>query len=368
MMQFAKALRFRSLFLVLVTLTITARADVLNGYELFPIFNQPATWEASLSTGNQIKDQGKFPYCGLYAMSSFLELWGDNTHSGYLFPMVDESYLSLAYNRVVGSPGMGTHPMWLAVTTAIFGSVPKGARFTGKGTWPMANWEKENLRLIDTKLADPLLTGKYAAGSGTFTGAEFNAKSIHIDLRNFYGLHTNYKETTQRRNILDQEEAQSAFRVGDIQATAKNMQLLAQKIGTDTRMGVVAPEKLYQAAKVQLYGHRPVYLGINAGLTVDKFRKYGVITNKELLPVGQGFAGPHAVVAVAHCDNQNSVDRLCARFNPYMKQRAVSECVAIQNSWGTAVHEKGYFCLAPDAWKRVVQAVLVDKSFVKTTN
>lgn len=354
--------------LCLFGLSLPARADVVNGFELFPFAGQ-STWEVSTAVTVEMKDQGKFPYCGLYAMSSFLEIWGDTTHTGYVFPSIDESYISLGYDRVVGSPGGGTHPMWLHIATHIFGAVPKAARLKTAGTWPVASWATDHLKLVDTKVADSVLTGKFTYGNSTkeFTGRNFLTDVVRIDLTQFYGLFTNYKEKLQKPTSPNTEESvPSPLRMGTFQATANNMQMIAQKVGGDTRMASVAPDKLWAAAKLQLYSRRPVYLAINAGLTKDKFRKYGVITESSLVPEGQGLSGPHAVVAVAHCDKTNSVDRICQRFGPYMKQMQVDECIAVQNSWGTAVNDRGYFCVAPDAWKRVAQAVLIEKSLIKT--
>ncbi len=356
--------------LVLVSLfTVPARADILNGFELFPILDQQQTWEASTPIASEVKNQKRFPYCGLFAMATFLEIWGDATRTGYLFPPIDESYLSLAYNRVVGSPAMGTSPTWLTVTTAIFGAIPKGSKIEVANTqWPILNWRKENMKLVDTKVSDPMLTAKYVFGRQRqeFTGPSFLKEVVRIDMRNFIGIHTDYEEqTTRNAPPNDEEPVDVRLRLGDVESTAKNMQLLAQKMGTDTRMGVVKPDVLYKATIAQLSSRHPVYLAINAALTKDKFHKYGVITDSDLSPVGQGANGPHAVVAVAHCDKNNSVDKICARFNRYMDQRAVSECIAVQNSWGPDSNEKGYFCLAPDAWKRVAQSILLDKTLIK---
>jgi hypothetical protein len=359
-------LRLLGAIVLFVSMSFSARADVLNGFELFPIL-ETQTWEASAPVAAEIKNQKRFPYCGLFAMSTFLEIWGDSTRTGYLFPPIDESYLSLAYNRVVGSPGMGTSPTWLSMTTQIFGAVPKGAKFEGSAAWPIANWRKENMRLIPTNVSDPFLTGKYVFGRQRqeFTGQSFLHDVVRIDLRNFIALHTSFEEPTVGRTAPDDEEAVNPqLRLKDMETTAKNMQLLAQKMGTDTRMAVVPPEVLYKATVAQLSTRHPVYLAINAALTKDKFRTYGVITDAQLSPIGQGHDGPHAVVAVAHCDKNNSSDKICQRFNRYMATKAVTECIAVQNSWGADVHEKGYFCLAPDAWKRVAQAILLDKSFV----
>jgi hypothetical protein len=350
-----------------------ARADVLNGFELFPIFDQSTSegsaWEVSAPLAVEMKDQKRFPYCGLFAMATFLEIWGDATRTGYVFPPIDESYLSLGYNRVVGSPGRGTAPTWLGVSTAIFGAIPKGAKLDGSATWPIPNWRKENMKLLPTSVTDPLLTGKYTFGRQkiAFTGPSFLKEIVRIDLRNFIALHTDYEEKTKGQGSPDEEETVDVkLRLGDIETTAKNMQLLAQKIGSETRMGVVAPDVLYKATVAQLSSRHPVYLSINAGLTKDRFRKYGVVADQHLVPIGQGFAGPHAVVAVAHCDKNNSVDRICRRFNRYLDQRAVKECIAIQNSWGPDANEQGFFCIAPDAWKRVAQAILLDKSLLGT--
>jgi hypothetical protein len=368
--RFSKGDLVRStLFALLLTWTFAARADVVNGFELFPLLNGPQTWESSTPLPRDLKDQGKFPYCGIYALATFLEVWGSATHTGQAFPPIDEAFLSYGYNRVIGSPGIGTHPMWLSITTQIFGAIPKGSKYLGKdAAWPRRNWEKENLELLPTSVTDPVLTGKYTYGRSNtqFTGQTFLRDVVRIDLRNFYGLHTNFEEKYRSQVSPDEEESfEVPFRMGDIESTGQNMQLLAQKIGGDTRMAVVPPEVLYKAAKAQLYARRPVYLAINAGLTRDKFRKYGLIVGRHLYPENQGYLGPHAVVAVAHCDKTNSVDRICQRFNRYLELGHVDECIAVQNSWGPDVNHQGYFCLAPDAWRRVVTAILLDKSLVK---
>ncbi len=358
----------RTILTLLVLVSFSARADILDAFELFPTFDLPQTWEASTPPAAEMKDQKRFPYCGLFAMATFLEIWGDTTRA-HVFPPIDESYLSLGYNRVVGSPKMGTSLTWLSLTTQIFGALPKGAKFRGTGSaWPIENWRQENTRLISTKITDPLLTGKYVWGRNTqeFTGPQFLSDYLHIDMRNFYVLHTDFEEGVKGDTSPNEEQAVAApLRLGSLEATAKSMQAIALKMGGDTRMAVTKPEVLYKATKLQLYARRPVYMGINAGLTKDKFRKYGVLTSADLVPVGTGFNGAHAVVAVAHCDKTNSVDRICQRFGPYMKQRNVDECIAVQNSWGTAVNDKGFFCLAPDAWRRVTQAVFIEKNLVK---
>ncbi len=346
-----------------------AHADILNGFELFPLLDAPS-WEASTPQAAEIKDQGKFPFCGLYAMATFLEIWGDASHTGYLFPPIDESYLALGYNRVVGSPGMGISPTWLGLTTQIFGAIPKAAKFSGKADqWPMKNWQTDNMALVDTKVSDPLLTGKFVWGKSTteFTGPTFLKDTVGIDMRNLYPLHTSHKETYLAETSPHKEEAAVApFRLADAETTAKSMQKIALKMGTDTRMSSVDPDVLYKAAKLQLNARRPLLLTINAGLTQNRFHTYGVITDAQLMPLNKGRLGPHAVVAVAHCDKANSVDRICRRFNRYLEQKQISECIAVQNSWGPTVNERGYFCLAPDAWERVAMALFIEKNLVKT--
>lgn len=335
------------------TATVDQMLDVWNG------------WEISVPETKAIKDQGKFPYCGLYAMSSFLELWANGSKPTYSTPLVDPAFLGLGYNRLVGAANMGTHPIFLTVSTQLFGAVPIGSRFSGEQQWPLKGWEKTQMRLIDKEVTDPLLVGTYTNsiyGTTKFTAQQYFKKALYMDFSHMVGFVSNDDEKHKAGKPSDEVHHLRFKTYGE---TATVVAQVGQKMGLNTSMYEIKPGVLYTAVRKQLYKRRPVFLSINAGLVTDKFSKYRVIAGTDLVKRDTGHNYMHAVVALAHCDKYTSDDRVCRRFGPYMQKKGIKECVAIQNSWGPEVHDKGYFCLGPKAFVRVAKLGLLSAQALK---
>lgn len=355
------------ILLLLPSLLICSNASVALGSPL------PLAWEISLPSPPEIKNQGRYPYCGLHSMASYLELWNKGPRPSHAYPALDESFLAMAYNRTVGSGSQGTHPLWLAASTQLYGVIPKGVVSVENNEFPRPNWEREHLKLMDKDLLRRILRGSYRDRSGrVYTGQSYGGRVVRMDFRQSITLHSNRSGLNMRgepifcRPSQDRTEAPAAlYRHGDLRRTVFTQERLAERVGIDPQFLHVTPRTLYQAIGKQLYKRRPVYLGINVGLTRNGFAGYRLITRSDLVPEGQGNTWMHAVVAVAHCDNQNSRLALCRRFSRYLERKNTKSCIVIQNSWGKEVHQQGYVCLSSDAVMRLTRTAMVQRNLMK---
>lgn len=350
---------FSLAFVFSLSLPVTATADI----SLLNIL--PDTWEVSLPSAEEIKDQGKYPYCGIYAMSSYLELWAKGGRPSAAFPSVDPAFVAMGYNRLVANGDAGTNAFFLSVTTQMFGAIPAGSLPSDSSSkvWPLGDWRESHRAFMKVDALDLILKAKYAhrSASEPFNGNEYLSNYTRINFRSLVHVFSNYQEKLKKDNDPG-NDMKPQWRDGDFAKAAVTMEALAKKLEMNTQFLQGPPSAVYKVAVAQLYRRRPVYLGFNVGLTMERFRNYRVIAGRDLVEPGEGKMASHAVVLVAHCDQKESNDHICKMFAPYMTQRKVTECVVVQNSWGADVHDKGYVCLSPEAFNRMGRSVVIEKA------
>ena len=330
-------------------------------------------WEMSLPSAREIKDQQKYPYCGLYAMSTYLEVWARGGKPSFAFPSLDPAFLAMGYNRVASNGAAGTNPLWLSISTQLFGAIPANSKIADSGqnqaAWPLQDWREAHKSLMDTKALDSILTANYAYSGidRQFTGHEYLTDSIKVDFGQLITVHSNHQEK-YKDNDDEKDKPKVEFRAGDFSTTVEHMANLGEKAGIDTDALLGSPEDVYKTVVAELYNNRPVFLSFNVGVVKTKFREYRVVAESDLVPEGEGKAAGHALVAVAHCDKQVTRDRICSLFGPYMKVKKVEQCVVVQNSWGPEVNARGYVCIAPEAFYRMDKAAIVERSIIEGQN
>jgi hypothetical protein len=313
------------------------------------------SWETSLEPTEEIRDQGDTAYCLLYAMSSFLELWGD-TEPGALrrLPSLSPAYLALAYNYEAGNGTLGTVPEWLRAIVEKHGVIPKSAEPADEEVpWPVTDWQARHRHLIPMDFLKPVLEARYLSDSEPlpFTGKEYLQRNVGTGLASLRFVQSSYSEG---ETLEDDEPSEVEYRKGSQALASRHVDSIAREQGVDARVSSVAPDELYKRSKRQLYDGRPVLWSIDVGLTKARFRYYQVVGGGDLVEPGEGIPDYHSVVAVAHCDQWESDDPICARFTRRMASRGIDECIVIQNSWGESANARGYACLSRKALRRLL--------------
>ena len=370
----------RGLWIVLVgtiCLSANAHASTISLADYDSLLEQyvPSefSWESSVPVASEIKDQGRTPYCGLYAMATFLELWGKGGRPSYANPAIDTSYIAVGYNRMVSGGSGGTSPIWLAATTQIFGAVPKGATLhtDAKIKWPLPKWHFLHWKLMDPRLTDPILKGKWShptTGEAKYSGRDYLTRVLRMDFTQMVMIHTTWEEKFAAVDNPSEATAPPEYRAKSVAATAEVMGKIGQKIGIPMGYVPLPALSVYRSVRRHLTSRRPAYLSLTVGLTKESFAKHVVVAKEHLVPKHGGKDWMHAVVAVAHCDTIETRDPICRQFAPYMQRAKIKECIAIQNSWGEKAHAHGYTCLDPVAFARSVKGALVLKTALPKRN
>jgi hypothetical protein len=297
-------------------------------------------------------------------MSTFLEHWGNAERGArrLAVPTLDPAYLALAYNYEVGSGGGGTVATWLDYVVDKYGVVPEKSYPAAGNTfrWPERDWTSKHSALVDSKAAAVILEGSFANDNITidFTGRRFLEDVVQIRLKDFTWFNSSYQE--KFAGAAELPDKPPVFRNVRGESINDTMDRKLAKAGYDNRQSNRSPGEMYAAIKRQLDTEHPVLLSIIPGLINRPLSQYRVVEAREaLVDVGKGQDGLHSVVAVGYCDHREPVAPICEAFEPELKLRDVEECLVIQNSWGPAAHEKGYFCLAGNAASRVIYRALI---------
>lgn len=336
------------------------------GFDLQFLVSLSLLGEVSLQPTQNISSQAQYPFCGIFAMSSFLELWGGQRQGVRPVP-VDPAYLAVGYNREVGSGSEGTRMKWLSYIVAKYGAIPQGARFAEKvevATWPLPNWRDNHNKLLEATAADEVLSRKYIHEEmkAPFTGADYLEEEIRVDFRRFRTFWTNHRETYRKS---DEVEVPAVYRQAEKKSREESMDAALKKWGIDASEPEVSPGRLFDLTVAQLEEHHPVLVSLNPDLVLERFGSYRLIGEGDLSPTGKGLYSTHAVVAVGHCDDLKSKDPLCSRFTAAMAKQSIPECLVLQNSWGEHSHEKGYVCISRRAMARMFLRTSVLEKYVR---
>lgn len=317
--------------------------------------------EISVPRAYEITDQEKYPYCALYAMSTFVELW-DKAYRTEKLPGVDSAFLAMAHNAEISSGMQGHDTFHVLYTVARWGAIPKGATtLTDQAAWPLADWREAHKTLIPMETLRPILSESYVVPdvSGRFTGKQYLKEKLNFDPSRFAVYKSSH---TEERRASTEESEPVHYRLGteaDADAAVKRR---AEAIGLRNDGTTEDPDLLYTLLVANLYQKRPALLSLYTSLTVERFWKYVVIGKSDLVAEGQGKNSSHIAAVVAHCHRTDSVQPVCKLFNAAMKQRNVADCVVLQNSWGGESHSAGYVCLSRRALQRMMKAVVLPKS------
>lgn len=309
-----------------------------------------------------IRSQGAYPYCGLYSMATFLDLWASTTRpADRQLPPVDPAFLAFVYNAEIGSGSCGTINLWLQNGILKYGLVPEGATFVSGGErWRLSQrWRDFHGGLIDQGAVQEVLRARYHHPGLTreFFPLEYLA-AMQIDFRELKLLVTSLREPYRP---IASDNPQPRYRDTTEEATSDRVTRELAAAGVDPEGTRVAPEDLFDSTLLQMYRGRPVMATVNVGLLSRHLQNYTLVTGPTLVPPGEGTYLSHAVVAVAHCNHYDTRHPLCRRFIELMKQANVKEVIVFQNSWGADAHGigKGYFALSRAACERMLTHVRV---------
>lgn len=343
---------------------------VAGGPGTFPYFMAPLLLgEISLPQAGKIYEQDHFGYCGVYALASFLELWGKS--QGKSGVEIDPSYIAFAYNRLASSGNDGSYLLWTVAAVQLYGAVPLGALAkVATVAWPISDWRDRHTKLIDPQSLDDLLYSKFHHHSqpAEFDPHTYRTQQIEIDFRWFKVYESMHRENFKRKSAAVSEgEAPAQYRYGSYTETRQILETWMRKIGLDTEYYPKKAETLYSLIVKQLYWRRPVLLSINPTLAVKRFSFYDVLGGGDLVEKGEGEDAAHAMTAVAHCDRtaSESRDPLCQTFAKEMESREIKECIVLQNSWGIDANQKGYVCLSKNASLRMLRQAYLLSSLDK---
>ncbi len=319
-----------------------------------------------------VHDQTHYPFCGLFAMSSFLELWGKQSNDEPRMssvPPIDPAYLAVAYNREVGSGSHGSRALWLNYVVSKYGAIPQGSRsfHENRVLWPVPAWRDKHMGLFDVDVADSILDEDFLHKSSrsSFTGVSYLDNVIRINFHDFEPLRNTYSEKTK---VVPSQEAPAKLRMDSGADLEKAMESRLKDAGFSTTFAKTEPHLIYELILDQLDQSRPVQLALNPGLVRGAFRNYRLIGTEQLLPEGEGTDESHAMVAVGYCDGKIPRSQMCSQFDHLMQINDVNECVVIQNSWGSDANSKGYLCVSRLALGRMIQTTSILSGLVDDRN
>ncbi len=334
--------------------------------DLAGLLESGAISDAGLPPTRGISAQANYPFCGIYAMSSFLELWGNTSGNHYKIAPIDPGFIALAYNREVSSGSNGTKPLWLNYVVWKYGAVPQNSRAIHDNvvSWPITGWEEKHLGLFPAGFADAALAENFLNDTvrGEFTGGTFLQHVVKIDLKAFDWLSSTHTEKLKEVVSSDAPPTLRAKNKEDLQESmTKRLQVSGLPISTMAK----EPNEIYELIKSQLDSKRPLLLSINPGLVRGNFGSQRVIGTDQLLPEGEGLDEAHAMVVVGYCDGKGPHAEACVSFEDLMKHNSVQECLIVQNSWGEHSNAKGYLCISRKAMSRMMISTSILHDIVK---
>jgi len=320
--------------------------------------------DVGLRETRAVNSQAQYPYCGLYAMASFLELWGNRNSTGEeRLPSIEPAFLALAYNRIVGAGSGGTRQLWLAYVVSEYGALPSGAHpvHEDRLLWPTPQWQDRHKGLISPELADDALEAGFVHPSvaHSFTGRNYLKDNIDVDFRSFAGFVSSHTE--KYKPSPPSTDPPTEIRAKSKSELTASMNVRLKGAGFPWENKEEKPERMYRLIKAQLEKNRPVIVAINPGVVRGHFADYRVIGPNQLLPVGEAVEEAHAMVGVGYCDGKGNRSDACAPFVEPMKANHITECLIVQNSWGDRANAKGYVCLSHDVMERVLQTASISR-------
>ncbi len=334
--------------------------------------------DLALPKSQQMELQGTYPFCSLYAMTTFLELYANSQQkSKRIVSSLDPSFLAASYNYEIGNLYGGVDILWVAAVTKLHGIIPKGSqryRPTNNSKWPIPQWEQRlYTELAPTPPLFSLISGEFLHKDipQPFTASQFLSEEIGIDFRVFHLMGPSpwtKPEEKYEDKIFYRIEGENYPKV------KQRIGGLAESFGMTAVAEKLDGEKTREALQRQIESGIPVILVIDhntvrmplAGKTTDwPFANYTLLTESHL--DGSTSANPmiHAVVAVGICDDGERTEKICAPFKKQLREERIGRCTVLQNSWGDQVHWQGYSCVSDKALDRLIRAAYLMKKFVE---
>lgn len=297
----------------------------------------------------EVKNQGQFPYCGLFAVTSWLEIWREGEQVGTSVPVgpaLDPAFLAVAYNYEFGAGVDGTNPLWLINSVQKWGVIPVGSVPVDRKavTWPIANWAEVHKQLIDIDQARNTLEARYTHPSVSypFTGAEYLEKVVRINLRHSKMYWAPQREKYPKGFPQPQgKRTPMTFRYGTQDLTQAHALQLAGQLGMVSNWVVREGADIYESLVNQLYTYHPVLVSVNVGLAKEDLWRLRNLIPGSLVPENTGSLAMHSMVAVAHCDLSDN-EPVCERLRKVVEKTEDKEGIILHNSWGPKANDSGY--------------------------
>jgi hypothetical protein len=327
------------------------------------------SWESTLPLAQEIKAQGKYPYCTLFAASTYLELWGTSQRAFQNpLPSLDPAYLAVSYNLAVGSGAHGTKPLWLLAVVQEYGIIPRSASIeTSDNFWPLGDWKEAHQSLMPASMANLILMSSFRSPDHgeTFSGKAYVENVVRFRLSELVPFRSVIEDDENEwfdAQTSEEEEVilHPTYRIPYAKLSVGMKRALKQNQVPDWTY--VEPQRMYHLAVQQLSEDSPVLVSVNARATRKRLRTYDVISPEDV-ETGRT-TGRHTMVAVGHCDKTTTSDPLCERFGETMREERVKECIVLQNSWGENSNSGGYVCVSPIAWNTMIRDTYVWKKVV----
>lgn len=310
-----------------------------------------------------LSDQSDKPYCSLYAASTYFELWFNSRYPhAPKSPAISTGFFALAYNAEYASGNTGTADRMLWYSIAQHGILttdaweitpfPKGAEHLKN------SWRNAHTQLIDERALRSVLSMRFwhPEFKAWYSAAGYLKGRMQF---NFEGM--KMIESRRAESFLPwtgNGTGNAAYRIPD--AAARDAQLdKLEKAGALVPVETENADKLYAAIRDQLYRSEPVLLSMNPMMSRHRFASYTLLSNPDLVDSGKASASYHAMVAIGVCDGGSTTLPTCAPFTSQFAERGITECLLLQNSWGTEVHERGLACLSPAASQRMINWALL---------
>jgi hypothetical protein len=319
------------------------------------ISNPCFAYDINLAASTSIKNQGPYPYCGLYAFTAFLELWSSREGVDNKFEELDPAFLAMAYNAEVGDGNNGTTSSYLLSLVQKYGVVPVGAAFrrNSKFEWPLSDWRESHKKLMDVHELNERLNGSYWLDGEWRSAAEYFKRHIGKGFTSLLKVNSRYSEP------LKQEPSDGTVSLlrSSPEVVEKRMNAMANGSGFSEAVYHRSPGAIFTMSVVQLFDGYPVLYSANSSMVSgDAFGQSTVIDSSDLVAPGNATNSSHALVGVAYCDTNVSNTEFCSPFSAQMQKRNLDECIVFQNSWGTSRNDKGYVCVSRDAFARMIRS------------
>jgi len=321
-------------------------------------------WDHSLAPAPAIYDQGDYPYCVAYSVTTLLEHWGKSNHPEQTLPPLDYSFLAAGHNYEVGGGGEGMHSDHVHYVAAKYGVIPQGSVLEGDPipNWGPKNWQNTNLSLVDKTTLERILNGVYRHPSvdKPFTAKEYYRDHIGLDFGDLEYFCSDHIEKYQA-SPASSAKSPAPLRAPTAAAINKVMEMKTSALGWQSGCQRKDPNYLYDRVVGQIDRGFPAGLVIHTRVVATPASKYKLLNSADLEGEGKFFSSRHAVVGVGYCDKWKTENPLCSRFVKEMENDNVRECIVVQNSWGTDSHDAGYLCISRNAFQRVALEVRVSK-------